>query len=91
MTKLKGGISGYYNALDRIYRKKSDDSIPSNPNLEYSSRAGFTINSGLVPIPADTIRLGQICYWNDEPSHPQTASAYREVRDIILDRTEDNS
>jgi len=83
---LTGGILGYRNAVDQVYAKKSGDSIPVNPTLEYNANVGFTVNSGLVPIPADTIRLGQICYWNEKATYPNTASAYKKVRAIIFER-----
>jgi|GEM_PF-2795756 len=85
--RLTGGILGYSKAIDRVYGKRVGDSIPSNPTLEYNAKLGFTVNSDLVPIPIGTIRLGRICYWNEKATYPKTATAYKEVRAIILDRS----
>jgi len=85
-TKLTGGISSYRNAIHRVYAGRVGETIPSNATLEYNAEVGFTVNSGLVPIPSDTIRLGRICYWNNRETYPKTASAYKEVRAIILER-----
>jgi len=84
MTKLTGGVSGYYNAIDRVYKKKTGDSLPSNPTLQYNDKIGFTIASGLSPLPLDTVRLGQVCYYNGKASHPKTHKAYNEIRSAVM-------
>ena len=84
MTKLTGGVSGYYNAIDRVYAEKKGDILPSQPTLQYNAKVGFTISSALLPLPLDTVRLGQVCYYNGKASHPRTTSAYNDIRSAVM-------
>ena len=75
--KLTGGFTGYRAAVADAFSRNMH-----NPSVVYSDREGFTVQSTLVPLDDDEVRVHEASYCADggEPSMSGSRREYATVR-----------